>query len=203
MSARPNKAVSPKGKQRLESIIKTAKSVLALEGYENFTLRKIAQKANISLAAIQHYFSSKEMLLNAVIDHELDMYNDEWSSISSQFSSPEEKLEAFLDLLFGLHLDIETSSFMFQFWSLSSTNPKFHDKISVFYQGFQDKLISIQKEISPALSDAEIQNRSLVIISIVEGTLILVGGNRCILSTADHICNNAKNHIFAIVKQLP
>lgn len=192
MELRSNTATSPKGQRRLISIITTAKAVLALEGYENFTLRKIAQKSAISLAAIQHYFASKESLLDAVIDHELDIYEHHWQAISAQFrSDPKGRIERFLSLILDLHLEKETSGFILQFWALSATHPRLHSKMQAFYADFLNKLDHSQQQLNPAQADNEIHERSLLIASIIEGTLVFIAGDRRLSPDARNTRANA------------
>lgn len=50
-----------------ELIITAAKEIIAKEGFDNLSIRKIANKIEYSPSIIYHYFKDKEELVNAVI----------------------------------------------------------------------------------------------------------------------------------------
>lgn len=185
------KTISPKGALKRDIIINTAKSILALEGYENFTLRKIALRCSVSLAAVQHYFPSKELLLNAVIEHEVVSYDDHWKRIRKKNGLPKEQLKEFLILILDLHLNKETSGFIFQFWALASTQPQVHFKMQQFYADFLHKLDQALQEQNPHLPIDVINKNSLLIASIIEGTMVFIGGDVRVTDRVKNVRENA------------
>lgn len=186
------KAVSLKGALKRDIIIRTAKLILALDGYDSFTLRKIAQRCSVSLAAVQHYFPSKELLLNAVIEHEIASYEAHWARIRENNSgSPKEQLKEFLKVLLDLHLNKETSGFIFQFWALASTQPKVYIKMQSFYANFLRKLDQALQEQNPDLPIEVINKNSLLIASIIEGTMVFIGGNVRVTDRVKNVRENA------------
>jgi len=65
-SAKKPKAIkTPKGEQTKTLILNTALEMLHERGYENTTMRAIAQKAGVSLGNAYHYFGSKDHLIQA------------------------------------------------------------------------------------------------------------------------------------------
>lgn len=50
-----------------ELIISTAKEIIAREGFDNLSIRKIANKIEYSPSIIYHYFENKEEIVNAVM----------------------------------------------------------------------------------------------------------------------------------------
>lgn len=56
---------TPKGEQTRALILNTALELLREHGYERTTMRAIADKAGVSLGNAYHYFSSKELLIQA------------------------------------------------------------------------------------------------------------------------------------------
>jgi AcrR family transcriptional regulator len=57
-----------KGRERREAIIRTTLEVFSQLGYRGASLRAIARQLDISPALLQHYFSSREELLTAIIE---------------------------------------------------------------------------------------------------------------------------------------
>ena len=188
----PKTATRDKGKKRVAIILEVAKEIFALEGYHNFTLRKIARKADLHIASLQHYFSSKEDLLRAVIDQELTYYDQEWEKCYKKtIGNPVKRLETILQFQLDLHLDQLTSGFVFQFWALACTNEVIHGYMSNFYEDFIEKLIDILKSACPDLPEEELRKRALAIMSLVEGTMIFIGGGRRILCNCEDVRGNA------------
>ena len=50
-----------------ELIISTAKEIIAREGFDNLSIRKIANKIEYSPSIIYHYFKDKEEIVNIVM----------------------------------------------------------------------------------------------------------------------------------------
>jgi AcrR family transcriptional regulator len=61
----PKTIKTPKGEQTKTLILNTALEMLHERGYENTTMRAIAQKAGVSLGNAYHYFGSKDHLIQA------------------------------------------------------------------------------------------------------------------------------------------
>jgi AcrR family transcriptional regulator len=57
---------------KLDQILGAAARVMAREGYGQSTIRKVAREADMSLAGLYHYFSSKEELLYLIQYHTFD-----------------------------------------------------------------------------------------------------------------------------------
>jgi AcrR family transcriptional regulator len=54
-------------------ILGSARHLFAVEGYEQTSIRGVAEKAGVDPALVMHYFSSKEGLFRAAIDWPFDM----------------------------------------------------------------------------------------------------------------------------------
>lgn len=54
---------TPQYDERFAAILTTAAQVMADEGYEKASMRKIASRANVSIAGLYYYFKSKEEVL--------------------------------------------------------------------------------------------------------------------------------------------
>ena len=56
-----------KGVEKRAEILRTALDVFAREGYRGTTLREVAERCDLSVAGVMHYFDSREDLLTQVI----------------------------------------------------------------------------------------------------------------------------------------
>ncbi|MHB1629343.1 MAG: TetR/AcrR family transcriptional regulator [Bacilli bacterium] len=62
---------------RREEIVKAAYGLLADAGFEGFRVRTVAERVGINHATLLHYFSTKEALVEAVLQHMLEKLQQE------------------------------------------------------------------------------------------------------------------------------
>jgi AcrR family transcriptional regulator len=72
--ALPSRAPRPRGvyaktPQRQREIVEAAAAVFAARGYSGGSLRQVAKDIGVSVTSVMHHFSSKELLLEAVLEH--------------------------------------------------------------------------------------------------------------------------------------
>lgn len=80
-----------------ETIIKAATKVFFAHGYEETSVRMIQEEANVVTGSFYHFFPSKELLFEAVIERFLSGYTDRINEIlENEKSSTAQCLEAFL-----------------------------------------------------------------------------------------------------------
>jgi len=77
---------------KLDAILGAAARVMAREGYGQSTIRKVAREADMSLAGLYHYFSSKEELLFLIQFHTFDTILRHLDERLKSISDPRERL---------------------------------------------------------------------------------------------------------------
>lgn len=75
-----------------ELILSTANDIIASEGFDKLSIRKIASKIEYSPSIIYHYFKDKEEILNCVMQRGYNKIVAAISSVKMESNSPEEKL---------------------------------------------------------------------------------------------------------------
>lgn len=83
--------------KRLNSILKAASKVIAKDGYEGASVRKVAAKAGIGLSGIYYYYKNKDELLYAIQEHTFSTLVGLLKQKLSGANSPEDKLRAVID----------------------------------------------------------------------------------------------------------
>ena len=63
-----------KGQNTALAILLAAEKLLIDEGYHNFSLRKVAATADLTLGNLQYYFPSKDALIKAMLDNCIQRY---------------------------------------------------------------------------------------------------------------------------------
>lgn len=75
-----------------ELILLAASDIIASEGFDKLSIRKIAKKIEYSPSIIYHYFKDKEEILNNVMERGYKKIVSAVSSVKMENNSPEERL---------------------------------------------------------------------------------------------------------------
>jgi AcrR family transcriptional regulator len=91
--------------KRLASINKAAARIIARDGFEGASVRRVAAKAKIGLSGIYYYYKSKEDLLYALQKHTFSTLVRLLRERLASSSTPEEKLRAVIENHFQFFVD--------------------------------------------------------------------------------------------------
>ncbi len=120
--------------KRLGSILKAAAEVIADDGFEGASVRKVAAKAGIGLSGIYYYFKSKDEMLFAVQENTFSMLAESLEQKLKDALSPAERLKAVIDN----HL---------QFFSQQMNDLKVcSHEIESLSGGYYDEILKIRRE---------------------------------------------------------
>lgn len=163
-----------KGLGRAHAILHAARALLAAEGYAGLSMRRVASKAGMSLSNVQHYYQSKDMLLEALLLYTMDVFQSKMDSISRAMTS-RPRLDQFLstvDMFLDEITDPVTHAIFFEIWALASRNP--------FASALMDKMMGRERKaiyhlirgLNPAISDDEYMQRAILMVAQVEGLML-------------------------------
>ena len=103
---------SLKGKAKRGEIVAMTIGIIANDGYPGFSMRNIARRLGIRLAAVQYYFPTKKELLCATIEKTVEGFNNEMEEIADlRNKSPEWRLEAVSRVMLPAPLDPVSNGF--------------------------------------------------------------------------------------------
>ncbi len=83
--------------KRLGSILKAAAEIIANDGFEGASVRKVAARAGIGLSGIYYYFKSKDEMLFAVQENTFSMLVNSLEQKLKIAHSPVDRLKAVID----------------------------------------------------------------------------------------------------------
>lgn|GEM_PF-220421 len=84
------------GQSKKEAILQTTLRLIAEEGFEAVTLRKIAGLAHVNVGLVNYYFGSKNKLLNEALRVILSSLKDAYGNLEREELAPKERLKRFL-----------------------------------------------------------------------------------------------------------
>lgn len=163
-----------KGLGRAQDILQAARALLAAEGYAGLSMRRVAQEAGMSLSNVQHYYGSKDQLLEALLLTTMDSFQARMDGIAAAMSE-RSQLERFLstvDMFLEEITDPVIHALFFEIWALASRNP--------FASGLMDKMLGRERKtvyklirgLNPAISDDETMQRAILMVAQIEGLML-------------------------------
>ena len=90
--------VHDKGQKRVKAILKVAIDLLLVEGFSDFSMRRVANTVGVNLSAVQFYFPTRDDLLRAIAKFVSYQYEGQQQRvIGADYATPLERFEAYLD----------------------------------------------------------------------------------------------------------
>ena len=92
-----------KGMERARAILAAAREIFARHGYSGLSMRGVATRLGVTLGTVQHYYKTKDELLEAVLLQMLHEYQVDVDRIASQMreASREEQLRESMKYFIG------------------------------------------------------------------------------------------------------
>jgi AcrR family transcriptional regulator len=163
-----------KGLGRAHEILQAARALLAAEGYAGLSMRAVASATGMSLSNLQHYYQSKDALLEAVLLYTMDLFQSKMDSISAAMpgASPLERFLSTSDMFLEEITDPVTHAIFFELWALASRN--------AFASRLMDKMLARERKtifnmirsVNPAIGDEETTQRAILMVAQVEGLML-------------------------------
>ena len=116
-------------------IVEAAKAILSREGYENASIREIAQEANVARSLLHYYFKTKEDLLVAVAQAAAAELGQRMAQLRDETSGSD-----MADAAFQLHRqrvgsDPDWYGLRYDLFALALRKPAFRDEVAQLLRG--------------------------------------------------------------------
>lgn len=179
-----------KGERRIKIILEAAEQLLIDSGYHNFSMRKVATKAGVSVGNLQYYFPTKDSLLEALLDHVIQNYLDIFQHIRDSLSPKEQ----FVEIISSVVKDLKTKHttvFFPELWSMANHDKQISKIMDKMYGRYRAMVAEIIKDINPSLTDIQTHRLSLFITASIEGHTIFIGYKKPWSKETENILNMA------------
>ncbi|MGX9221177.1 TetR/AcrR family transcriptional regulator [Massilia varians] len=171
-----NKAstTTEKGFGRAVEILLVARRLLASHGYAGLTMRRVAQEAGMSLSNLQHYYGSKEQLLEALLLTTMDEFQAKMDRIAVAMAG-RPQVERFLTTV-DMFLDEITEPTMhaifFEIWALASRHP-FASSLMGKMMGRERKAVyGLIQGLNPAITEEQYMERAVLVVAQIQGLML-------------------------------
>jgi AcrR family transcriptional regulator len=114
-----------KGFERASAILEAARLLLAHDGYAALAMRSVAQQVGVSLSTVQHYYPSRDALIEALLEQTFARYQagiDE--RVAAAGTGPRVELfESIIDYFLADLRDQVSSGLFFEIAALANRHP--------------------------------------------------------------------------------
>ncbi|CAN1552146.1 AcrR Transcriptional regulator [Sphingomonadaceae bacterium] len=157
-----------KGVIRRQQIIDTARQTLIEFGITGIVLRDIAEKIGITHGNVQYYFATKDHLLVAVFDQELERYTESMHVALSESSTKSGRVSAIVDSAVEMIANESTSLWMMLF-SLARQNPQLCLILERISRRYDESLAAKLSIVDPNLSPQRRHHIAQMIRMMLDG----------------------------------
>lgn len=174
-----SKATTGRGMERAQSILVAARETLASAGFAGLSMRSVATRAGISLGNLQHYYTSREELVAALLEYMMDGYQAEISDALQAHpgSSGAERFELVMRLLIDRTLDPQTAPIFLEVWALSSRHAFASELVRRIRLREHKAMLMIVREMGGTLPMEKADLRASMMVMVIEGLLVQVTRN--------------------------
>lgn len=169
-----------KGYERAAAILDTARVMLGQEGYAALSMRSVAQQVGVSLSTVQHYYPSRDALIEALLGQSFDRYQaaiDERAAHigdGSRMDMFKSVIDYFLDDL----QDQESSGLFFEISALANRHPYASKMFDTMLTRARRTLRNLIRDIAPEMSVHQSEVRGALIVSQLIGTMLFIAESR-------------------------
>jgi len=164
-------ATTDKGQIRSQEILRTAQAILAAEGYAGLSMRGVATQLGISLSTVQHYYSNKEALVEALLTYVMDNYQAAVAQVMNAMSdkSQLERYKTIVDLILIEIRRPETFGVLAEIYALSNRLPFAARLVEGVYARERKEIFKLIYGLEPKISKTEYKLRAAMIVVQIHG----------------------------------
>lgn len=171
-------AKTAKGRARVQAILDVARRLFTDGGYAEMTMRQVAELSGMSLSNVQHYFPTREALLQALLESVMDSYEPGFGEIEMRQAAPAAKLEAAIRYFLADSKRPEAERLFVEIWSLATRAPIAREIFDRMYTHHRHNLSRLIALVNPTLDSKEIAQRAALAAMQIEGLMLLINDSK-------------------------
>jgi AcrR family transcriptional regulator len=168
-----------KGYRRAREILQTARSLLVSEGYAGLSMRTIAARLGVSLSNVQHYYPSKDALLEALLSAMREEYQQRIDSFSAAGAEGTRlaRFEAVVDYLLDEAGNRESGAVLRELWSLALRHAFAAEIVGKMFHASRKTLRQLIQGLAPGIAESEAELRAALVLSQLHGLTLMLAGS--------------------------
>ncbi|WP_377702756.1 TetR/AcrR family transcriptional regulator [Pseudoduganella sp. UC29_71] len=169
-----------KGQERAGAILAIARELLGTEGYAALSMRSVAQRLGSSLSTVQHYYPSREALLEALLNQTFDGYQ---AAVDERLLQQGDKsgmavFQSIIDYFLDDLRDQISSGLFFEIAALANRHPYASDMFDGMLTRARRTTRNLIRDIAPHMTPAQCEIRGALIVSQIIGLMIFLSDTR-------------------------
>jgi AcrR family transcriptional regulator len=202
-AAAPRRNSRVKGRAREAEIIAAARDLLAGNGYEQFTLRNVAERAGLRISHLQYYFATKGDLVRGLLESVAADYSAQSAQVMAQVpDTPTARFMAWIDFLLQDCWDPRTRHFFIQLWGLVESEDAYTGQLlQEFYATDISEILHLLQDLSPHLDASLLGQRAAIIAGVIEGVMLMVGSGSADADARKALLAETRKQIFRIATE--
>jgi len=196
-------AKSKKGRNRVLKILTAARDLIVEEGFQSFSMRKVADRCGIKVGNLSYYYASKDALIHDLVDSVLHGYEEIWNPILEDESlCAEEKLSALIKVIMDDLGTKETTRFFPELWVMATHDDTVRKGQKEIYRKIRAIIADLVVKINPKLNLKSAEVIAVFISSSIEGHIIFTGYNKACNEFATQTTGLAIWSFISLVKNM-
>ena len=145
-------------------------ALLVEEGFEGISVRKVADRAGVSIGAVQHHFPTKAAMLTAAMDAASQQFRDRLEQRTGPGTSAEQALRAVVDELLGMGPERRPASVL---WvarlARSAIDPSLAAAHAAEWQQVEDLLAWLIQQCLPHRDPEWVRDEAATLLAVADG----------------------------------
>ncbi len=168
-----------RGNPTAQRLLNAAREVLIRDGSAAFSMRNVAQEAQLRLATVQYYFPTRDDLVRAMMRDTESRYRAACEQcLASVPAKPLERFKAILRFYLKDVADPLTRRWIIQMWALLSTlDAQSGTLLDDFYDMDISGLHTYIADLCPDTPATEIRRRATLLAAMLEGLVVVRGAH--------------------------
>ena len=164
------------GRETQEAILAAAETVLVKFGYAGFTLKRVAEVADIAVGNLSYHFPTKEILLELLIDQTLREYASRFVTLLPKNQTWDaEKLGQLVAWFMDDAVTVRYTHLFRQLWAAALHSPALNAALTHFYEGSIEAVVEALAPSFDARHRAELRTLICFMCVLSEGSSVLFG----------------------------
>ena len=168
------------GLARAEEILAAAHEVFVAEGYGGFSVRSVAARVGVSLSTVQHYFPSRELLVEAMLLESAARYQRAIDAIVQAMprASKIDQFMAAMDMFLAEMKNPAVADGLVQMWAAARVDGGAAQTVARIQKRERKTVATLLAGTAPAWGAAEREARAALIVAQIEGLVLQHAGLR-------------------------
>jgi len=169
-----------KGYERAGAILDAARVLLATDGYAALSMRSVALQLGVSLSNVQHYYPSRDALIEALLEQAFARYQAAIDERVAQLGKGArlDLFKAIIDYFLDDLRDPISSGLFFEISALANRHPYAAQMFDKMLTRARRTLRNLIKDIAPHMTPHQCEMRGALIVSQMIGTMLFISDNR-------------------------